>query len=86
MQRLSYRTQTVSSNKIIRNRIVLSFKDSPKKPLGRRPIPVIPVAETPIIMSWVTLAALIPYNGSFEAVSRYPASALSLVSPGIVWL
>ena len=32
MQRLSYPTETVLSNKITRNRIVLSFKDSPKKP------------------------------------------------------
>ena len=38
MQRLSYPTETVLSNKIARNRIVLSFKDRPKKPLGRRPI------------------------------------------------
>ena len=37
MQRLSYPTETVLSNKIARNRIVLSFKDSPRKPLGRRP-------------------------------------------------
>ena len=37
MQRLSYQTETVLSNKITRNRIVLSFKDSPRKPLGRRP-------------------------------------------------
>ena len=35
--RLSYRSETVLSNKITRNRIVLSFKDSPRKPLGRRP-------------------------------------------------
>ena len=34
-QRLSYPPETVSSNKIT-NRIVLSFKDSPKKTLGRR--------------------------------------------------
>ena len=38
MQRLSYVTETVLSNKITRNRIVLSFKDSPRKPLGRRPL------------------------------------------------
>ena len=39
MQRLSYPTETtVLSNKITRNRIVLSFKDSPRKPLGRRPL------------------------------------------------
>ena len=37
MQRLSYATETVSSNKIARNGIVTSFKDSPRKPLGRRP-------------------------------------------------
>ena len=37
MQRLSYPTETVLSNKISRNRIVLSFKGSPRKPLGRRP-------------------------------------------------
>ena len=35
MQRLTYPTETVLSNKIARNRIVLSFKDSPRKPLGR---------------------------------------------------
>ena len=34
---LSNLTETVLSNKIIRNRIVQSFKDSPRKPLGRRP-------------------------------------------------
>ena len=38
MQRLSYPTETVISNKITRNRIVLSFKDSPRKPLRRRPL------------------------------------------------
>ena len=37
MQRLSYATETVLSNKITRNRIVLLFKDSPRKPFGRRP-------------------------------------------------
>ena len=37
MQRLSYPTETVYSNKITRNRIVLSFKVCPRKPLGRRP-------------------------------------------------
>ena len=39
MQRQSYPTETVLllSNKITRHRIVLSFKDSPRKPLGRRP-------------------------------------------------
>ena len=39
MQRLSYPTEIVLllSNKITRNRIVPSFKDSPRKPLGRRP-------------------------------------------------
>ena len=38
MQRLSYPTETVLFNKITRNRTVLSFKDSPRKPLGRRPL------------------------------------------------
>ena len=37
MQRLSFPTETVLSNKITKNRIVLSFKDSPQKPLRRRP-------------------------------------------------
>ena len=37
MQRLSYPTKIVLSYKIARNRKVLSFKDSPRKPLGRRP-------------------------------------------------
>ena len=35
MQRLPYPTETVLSNKITRNRTVLSFKDSPRKPLRR---------------------------------------------------
>ena len=38
MLRLSYPTETVSSNKITRNRMVLSFKDSPRKPLRRQPM------------------------------------------------
>ena len=38
MQRLSYPTETVLSNEITRDRIVLSFKDSPRKPLGQRPL------------------------------------------------
>ena len=37
IQRLSYLTETVLSNKITRNRIVPSFKNSPREPLGRRP-------------------------------------------------
>ena len=37
MLRLSYPTETVLSSKITRNRIVLPFKVSPRKPLGRRP-------------------------------------------------
>ena len=42
MPRLSYLTETVLSNKITRNRIFLSFKDSPKKPLGRSPLRSLP--------------------------------------------
>ena len=38
MQRLSYPTETVLSNKNTRNTIVLSFKDSPRNPLRRRPL------------------------------------------------
>ena len=34
---LSYPTETVLSTKITRSRIVLSFKDSPRRPFGRRP-------------------------------------------------
>ena len=37
MPRLSYPTETVLSSKMARNRIVLSFKDSPPQPLRRRP-------------------------------------------------
>ena len=37
MQRPSYLTETVLSIKITRDRTVLSFKDSPRKPLGLRP-------------------------------------------------
>ena len=33
----TYMTEIVLSNKITRKRIVLSFKDSPRKPLRRRP-------------------------------------------------
>ena len=36
MQRLSYPTETVLTNKINGNRIVLSFKDGHRKPLGTR--------------------------------------------------
>ena len=36
MQRLSYPSETVLSNKITRNRIVLTFKVRPRKPLRRR--------------------------------------------------
>ena len=38
MQRLSYLTETTLSIKITKNRRVLSFKDSPRKPLRRRPL------------------------------------------------
>ena len=38
MQRLFYPTETVLSNKITKHRTVLSFKDSPRKPSGRRPL------------------------------------------------
>ena len=37
MQILSYPSETALSNKLTWNRIVLSFKDSPRQPLGRRP-------------------------------------------------
>ena len=37
MQILSYPIVTALCNKITRNRTVQSFKDSPRKPLGRRP-------------------------------------------------
>ena len=37
MQRLSYLTETLLSYKTNKNRIVLSFKDSPGKPIRRRP-------------------------------------------------
>ena len=37
MQRPAYLTEIVLSNKITKNRIVLSFKDSPRKPLRRPP-------------------------------------------------
>ena len=36
--RLSYTTETVLPNKITRSRIVPLFKDSPRKPLRRRPV------------------------------------------------
>ena len=38
MQRLSYPTETVLSNKITGNRKILSNKDSPIKPLRQRPL------------------------------------------------
>ena len=37
IQRLSYPAETVLSNKMSKNGIVLSFKDSPRIPLRRRP-------------------------------------------------
>ena len=39
MQSLSYPTETVLSNQIIGNRVVLSFKDSPRRPSRTRAIP-----------------------------------------------
>ena len=48
MQRLSYPTLTVLSNEITRNRIVLSFKDSPRKPLRRRPRNATSAKQCPI--------------------------------------
>ena len=47
MRILSYPTETVLSNDIARNRIVLSFKDSPQKPLGRRPLPLLGIGPPP---------------------------------------
>ena len=38
MQRLSYPTKTILSNKNTMNRIVPSFKDSLRKALGRQPL------------------------------------------------
>ena len=56
MQRLSYPTETVLSNKITRNNIVLSFKDSPQKPLRRQPF--LPQLKTLILfVASVSLAA-----------------------------
>ena len=49
MQRLSYPTETVLSNKITKNRIVPSFKDSPRKPLRRRPIGNLFLCAVPIL-------------------------------------
>ena len=48
MQRLSYPTENVLSNKITRNNIVLSFKDSPQKPLRRQPF--LPQLKTLILL------------------------------------
>ena len=42
MQGLSHPTETVLSNEITKNRIVLSFKDSPRNPLRRRPCVLVP--------------------------------------------
>ena len=50
MQRLSYPTETVLSNKITRKRIVLSFKDSPRKSLGRRP------SVGVLVVNWIFLS------------------------------
>ena len=49
MQRLSDPTETVLSKKITRNNIVLSFKDSPRKPLGQRPMVAMPLHKSGII-------------------------------------
>ena len=53
MQRLSYPTETVLSNKITTNRLVLSFKDSPRTPLGRRPfVPPRPTTSSRSLSEW----------------------------------
>ena len=57
MQRLSYQTETVLSNHITRNRIVLSFKDSPRNPLGQRPLAVV----------WLLAGRVHRFNGRCSA-------------------
>ena len=72
MQRLSYPTETVFSNKITMNRIVLSFKDSPRKQLGRRPQVHINVADM---------------SNKGEALSWWTArNYFSLPAPFLIWL
>ena len=58
MQRLSYPTETVLTNKITRNRIVLSFKDSLRKPLRRRPLIYLEFTweHLTIFHSWIKLS------------------------------
>ena len=66
MLRLPYPTETALSNKITENIIVLSFKDSPRIPLGRRPI----------VRSWspLTSCRLSPASQHLRISRRQPLS------------
>ena len=68
MQIQSYPTETLLSNKITRNKIVLSFKDSPGKPLGRRP-------NSNVVQTWV------PDDGLFGLPDDVHEVDLPLVVP-----
>ena len=68
-QRLSYPTETVLFNNITRNRIVLSFKASPRKPLGRRPYGMHTDAGHPwtsFIFFWMTYGKRPPNLGYLD--------------------
>ena len=67
MQRLSYPSEIVLSNNITRNRIVPSFKDSPRKPLRRRPENEEKVPRDPDIV-----ALLPPRNKAARKVMHDP--------------
>ena len=89
MPRLSYLTETVLSNKITKKRIVLSFKDSPRKQLGRRPsiiiiVVVVVAAITPSIVRLSHLLAREARGARAKILPSVPHSVthpIRLVSP-----
>ena len=84
MQKLSCPTETVSSNKLTGNRVVLSFKDSPRKPLRRRPR----IADLASGICCSGFCRQISYRLVFinAKANHEMRSCLSVVSPGILIL
>ena len=74
---MSYPPETVLSNNITRNRIVLSLKDSPRKRLGRRPN-VSPGARFPRLISERAISAFRPPPPQCASTARARSLARSL--------
>ena len=81
MLRLAYLTETVLSNEIAKNRIALSFKDSPGKPLRRRPIVVMQNCEAVAIGLSIKHSARAFQVTKSDMICNTPPSPNSLSNP-----